>query len=187
MLLIHLIIALYLHIILPVLLLNLLLPQVLLGDDDPLIKILLFQDVVDVVGSKIVPEQLIVNGSTHQHDPHLGVLSDHSLHRQQYEISVDVPLVNLVQDNKGIFVEKLRAVHQSLHEDAIRHEHDSILRINIGFHADLITNLILLVHLPIENVEQVQDSQSARLHAHYLGVPVPNVAQVLVDQPRNLR
>lgn len=102
----------------------------LLRHDDLLVEIFRGKDIVDMVRSEVVPKKLIIDGRTHQNYPHLRMLPNHSLDSQQNEVSIDVSLMHLIQDDKGVFVEKLSAVHQPLQEDSVRYEDDTIFRVD---------------------------------------------------------
>lgn len=114
------------------------------------------------------------------------MLADDSFDGQQNEVCIDVPFVDFIQDDERVFVEEVSAVDQSLQEDAVGHEDYAIVRVDDRLHADLIADQIWLRDLFGQNLLQVDDSQSPRLHAHDLGIEVVDVLEVLVDESRHL-
>lgn len=138
-----------------------------------------------MVGGEVVAKQFVINGCAHQDDPEFGELTHDSFNREQDKVSIDVPFVNLVEDDKGVLVEELGAVHHSLQEDPIRDKYDLILGVNMRLHSDLVADLVALHHLLRQNRLQVDHCQSPRLHAHYLSL-LPRAPQVLVNQSRHL-
>ena len=93
-----------------------------------------------MIGCEVVTEEFIVNRGTHQNDSHFRVQTDHSFYGEQNEISIDVPLMHLIQQNEGVLLEELSAVYESLQEDAVSDENNPILGVDVGLHADLVAN-----------------------------------------------
>lgn len=137
------------HISSPILFFNFLYSKTLLCHYYLFVKILFLQDVVDVVRCKVISKELVINCGTHQDYSYFWILSNDSFHSQQDKVSINISLMNFIQNDEGVFFKKLCAVNQSLHEYAVGDEHYSILWINIRLHSNLITDLIFLVHLPI--------------------------------------
>ena len=104
------------------------------------VEVLFREDVVDVVGGKVVPEEVIVNGGTHEDDSDFGVQSDDPFDCKQNEVSVNVSLMNLVEDDEGVFVEDFRAVDHPLQKYSIGHEYYPVGWFDIGLHADLVAD-----------------------------------------------
>ena len=113
------------------------------------------------------------------------MLPDQSFQGEQDEVGIDVSFVDFVEDDEGVLFEEVSAVDQSLQEDAVGHEDDSIFASNVGSHADLVADHVLLRHLLLHYAVQVKHGQPPRLHAHHLSVGVRR-AQVLVNEPGDL-
>lgn len=132
------------------------------------VEILFRENVVDVVGGKVVPEEVIVDGGTHEDDSDFGVQSDDPFDGEQNEVSVNVSLMDLVEDDEGVFVEDFRAVDHPLQEDSIGHEHYSVVWVGGRLHADLVANQISFWNLTSQDAVQVYHRQSSWLHTYYL-------------------
>ena len=82
----------------------------LLRHYDSLVEVFRGEDVVNVIGCEVEPEELVVYGCAHENYPHSWMLADHSLDGQQNEVRIDVSFVDLVQDDEGVFFEEVSAV-----------------------------------------------------------------------------
>ena len=132
------------------------------------VEVLFREDVIDVVRGKVVPEEVIVYGGTHEDDSDFGVQADDPFDCEQNEVGVNVSLVDLVEDYEGVLFEDFRAVDHPLQEYSVGHEHYPIGWVDIGLHADLVADQIAFWNLSFQNAVQVHHSQSSWLYTYYL-------------------
>jgi len=90
--------------------------------DDFFVEVLFCENFVDMIRSKVIPEELIVNSSTHEDDSDLGMQPDESFDGEKNEICVNVSFVNLIEDNEGVLFENLRAMDHPLKKYTICHK-----------------------------------------------------------------
>ena len=93
-----------------------------------------------MIRSKVITEELIIYRCTHQYYPHFRVQTNHSFNGEQDKISINVSLMHFVKQNERVLLEKLSTVHKSLQKNTIRYKDNSILRIDVRLHSNLITN-----------------------------------------------
>lgn len=105
-----------------------------------LIKILPMHKTVNFVLRKVVLEQFVINCSTHKDYSQFGMHSKKPLHRKKNKISIDIPFMDLVENNKGVFGEKFSAMHQSLQKNAICHEKNFSIFSNECLHSNMVSH-----------------------------------------------
>lgn len=101
-----------------------------------------------MIPCKVITKQLVINRRTHQYNPLPWVRSDHTLDRQQNKICVDVSFMHFVEDYELILFKEGRIQHQTLKENPICHKYYFAPRMKICLSANLITNDVLVAHLP---------------------------------------